>query len=143
MCHQCDYSDLLKARGLGITRNRLRVLNIIGSKNFPLSAGDIYKTLERSASINRVTVYRILDLLVNHRLVQRLSGGGRSYVYGLAPSEHHPAHSHFFCKNCGHMECLNPQSLNVDTKAMQHTFAGLIENVEVRVDGVCKTCLKT
>ena len=143
MCHQCDYSDLLKARGLGITRNRLRVLEIIGSKNFPHSAGDIYKTLERSASINRVTVYRILDLLVNHRLVQRLNGGGRSYVYGLAPSEHHPAHPHFFCKNCGHMECLNPQSLNVDTKAMQHTFAGLIENVEVRVDGVCKTCLKT
>jgi hypothetical protein len=26
---------------------------------------------------------------------------------------------------------------------MQHTFTGLIENVEVRVDGVCKTCLQT
>ena len=140
MCHQCEYSDLLKARGLGITRNRLRVLEIIGSKNFPLSAGDIYKTLERSASINRVTVYRILDLLVDRGLVQRHSGGGRSFVYGLAPSEHHPAHPHFFCKNCGHMECLKPQSLNVDTRPMQHTFAG--SNVEVRVDGICKNCLK-
>ena len=142
MCHQCEYSDLLKARGLGITRNRLRVLEIIGSKNFPLSAGDIYKTLERSASINRVTVYRILDLLVDRGLVQRHSGGGRSFGYGLAPSEHHPAHPHFFCKNCGHMECLKPQSLNVDTRPMQHTFAGSIENVEVRVDGICKNCLK-
>jgi Fur family ferric uptake transcriptional regulator len=120
MCHQCDYSDLLKARGLGITRNRLRVLEIIGSNNFPLSAGDIYKTLD-----------------------QRLSGGGRSFVYGLAPSEHHPAHPHFFCKSCGHLECLNPQSLNVDTEPIQRTFPGMIQSIEVRVDGVCKTCLKT
>jgi Fur family ferric uptake transcriptional regulator len=143
MCHQCDYSDLLKARELGITRNRLRVLEIIGSNNFPLSDGDIYKTLERNASINRVTVYRVLDLLVDRGLVQRLSGGGRSFVYGLAPSEHHPAHPHFYCKSCGHMECLNPQSLNVDTEPILRTFPGLIQSVEVRVDGVCKTCLKT
>ncbi len=143
MCHQCDYADLLKARGLGVTQNRLRILEIIGSHNFPLSAGDIYEILARNASINRVTVYRILDLLVDRGLVQRLSGGGRSFVYGLAPSDYHPAHPHFYCKSCGHMECLNPQSLNVDTEPMQRTFVGLIENVEIRVDGVCKTCLKT
>lgn len=143
MCHQCDYADLLTARGIGVTRNRLRVLEIIGNHNFPLSAGDIYQTLAGHASINRVTVYRILDLLVDRGLVQRLSGGGRSFVYGLAPSEHHPAHPHFFCKSCGHMECLKPQSLSVDTEPMQRTFMGVIENVEVRVDGVCKTCLQT
>lgn len=143
MCHRCDYSDLLKAGRLGVSANRLRVLEVIGNTDSPLSAGDIYKTLERNTSINRVTVYRILDLLVERGLVQRLSGGGRSFVYGLAPNEYHPAHSHFYCKSCGHMECLKPQSLNVDTKPMQRTFAGLIENVEVRVDGLCKTCLQT
>ena len=143
MCYQCDYSNLLKAGRLGVSANRLRVLEVIGNTNAPVSAGDIYKTLESNTSINRVTVYRILDLLVERRLVQRLSGGGRSFVYGLAPNEYHPAHSHFYCKSCGHLECLKPQSLNVDTKPMQRTFAGVIENVEVRVDGVCKTCLQT
>jgi len=143
MCHQCDYSELLKASDLGVTRNRLRILEIIGNHNFPLSAAEIYKTLGHNNSINRVTVYRILDLLVEHGLVQRLSGGGRSFVYGLAPSDSHPAHSHFYCKSCGHMECLTPQSLNIDTQPLQRTFAGLIENVEVRVDGLCKTCLQT
>jgi len=143
MCHQCDYSELLRACDLIATRNRLRVLEIIGSHNFPLSAAEIYKALGHGNSINRVTVYRILDLLVAHGLVQRLSGGGRSFVYGLAPSDYHPAHPHFYCKSCGHMECLKPQSLHVDTKPMQRTFAGLIQNVEVRVDGVCQTCLQT
>jgi len=142
MCHQCDYSEILKSCDLGVTRNRLRVLKVIGSHNFPLSAGEIHKTLGRSTSINRVTVYRILDLLVERGLVQRLSGGGRSFVYGLAPSDYHPAHPHFYCKRCGHLQCLKPQSLKVDTRPMEHTFPGLIENVEVRVDGVCQTCLQ-
>ena len=143
MCHQCDYADLLKVCQLGVTQRRLRLLEVIGNRNPPLSAAEIYKTLKPSTAINRVTVYRILDLLVDHGLVQRLSGGGRSYVYGLAPNEYHPAHPHFYCKSCGHMQCLTPQSLSIDTQAMQHTFRGLIQNVEVRVDGVCKTCLQT
>jgi Fur family transcriptional regulator, ferric uptake regulator len=143
MCHQCDYSDFLKTCELEITENRLRVLEVLGRTNFPLSAGDIHKTLKRNTSINRVTVYRILDLFVTHGLVQRLSGGGRSFVYGLGPNPFHPPHPHFYCKSCGNLECLNPQSLTIDTETMQRTFAGLIERVEVRVDGLCKNCLKT
>lgn len=143
MCHRCDYSELLKACDLGATRNRLAVLEIIGSHNFPLSAAEIHHALKDKKPINRVTVYRILVLLVARGLVQRLSGGGRSFVYGLAPSDFHPAHPHFYCKSCGHIECLKPQSLHVDTKPMQRSFAGRIENLEVRVDGVCQTCLQT
>ncbi|UCD81865.1 MAG: transcriptional repressor, partial [Desulfobacterales bacterium] len=63
--------------------------------------------------------------------------------YGLAPNENHPAHPHFYCKTCGSLECLNPKSLSVDLQSMLRTFPGLIENVEVRVDGVCKNCLKS
>ena len=143
MCQHCDYSSFLKASGLGHTPNRHRVLEVIGNNSSPLSAQQIFDTLSRCDNINRVTVYRILDLLVDKGLVERINGGGRSFVYGLAPNENHPAHPHFYCKSCGNLECLNPQSLNVDLQHMQRTFAGLIENVEVRVDGVCKNCLKS
>ena len=141
MCQHCDYSNFLKASGLGHTPNRQRVLEVIGNNSSPLSAQQIFDTLSRCDNINRVTVYRILELLVDKGLVERIYGGGRSFVYGLAPNENHPAHPHFYCKSCGNLECLNPQSLNVDLQPMQRTFAGLIENVEVRVDGVCKNCL--
>jgi len=143
MCQHCDYSNFLEASGLGHTANRHRILEVIGNNSSPLSAQQIFETLNRTDNINRVTVYRILDLLVDKGLVDRINGGGRSFVYGLAPNENHPAHPHFFCKSCGNLECLNPQSLNVDLQPMQRTFAGLIENVEVRVDGVCKNCLKS
>jgi Fur family transcriptional regulator, ferric uptake regulator len=40
------------------------------------------------------------------------------------------------------MDCLAPESLTVDTTALWKTFPGRIDKVEVRIDGVCKNCLK-
>jgi Fur family ferric uptake transcriptional regulator len=142
MCYHCNYADLLVSAGLDPTSNRMRVLEVVGNNSSPLSAGDIFQTLERSSSINRVTVYRILDLLVDHGVVERLSTGGRAFYYGLAPNDHHQAHPHFYCKSCGQMDCLNPESLKVDTDPLWKTFPGQIDKVEVRVDGICKNCAK-
>ena len=141
MCQNCNYSSLLEGSGLGYTFNRHRVLEVVGNNRSPLSAQQVFDILSRTDSINRVTVYRILDLLVAKGVVDRLSGGGRSFVYGLGPNENHPAHPHFYCKNCGSLECLNPQSIDLNLQAMQRNVPGVVENVEVRVDGVCKNCL--
>lgn len=142
MCNQCNYQSLLGDAGLEPTPNRIAVLEVIGDNHYPLSAADIYNTLDRTSSINRVTVYRILDLLVDNGLVDRLSTGGRAFYYGMAPNEHHHAHPHFYCKRCGQMDCLTPESLTVDTAALWKTFPGRIDKVEIRIDGVCKNCLK-
>ena len=142
MCHQCNYKNLLASLDLEITENRLRVLEVIGNNSYPLSAGDIYKTLDRSSTINRVTVYRILELLVDCGLVDRLSTGGRAFYYGLAPNDYHLPHPHFYCKSCGQMDCLSPESLTIDTDSLCKTFPGRIDKVEVRVDGVCKNCMR-
>lgn len=142
MCHQCNYENMLKAEDLDVTDNRLRVLEVVGNNNYPLSAADIFKTLERSGSINRVTVYRILDLMVAHGLVDRISTGGRAFYYGMAPNKYHDPHAHFYCTRCGRMDCLTPDSLNVNTNALWKTFPGRIDKVEVRVDGLCQNCMK-
>jgi Fur family transcriptional regulator, ferric uptake regulator len=140
MCHQCNYEALLAEAKLEATANRLRVLEMVGNNPYPLSAGDIFKTLDRSGTINRVTVYRILDLLVDHGLVDRISTGGRAFYYGLAPNARHRPHPHFYCKHCGQMDCLSPESLRVDTTQLWKTFPGRIDKVEVRIDGICKNC---
>jgi Fur family transcriptional regulator, ferric uptake regulator len=142
MCHRCNYENLLEASNLEATGNRLRVLEVLGGNNYPLSAGDIFKTLERTGAINRVTVYRILDLLVDHGVVERLSTAGRASYYGLAPNEFHQPHPHFYCKRCGRMDCLDPDSLSIDVQSLHKTFPGRIDKMEVRVDGICKNCMK-
>lgn len=142
MCHQCNYPSLLNEADLETTDNRLRILEVIGNNSFPLSAADIYKTVARNGAINKVTVYRILDLLVAHGLVERISTGGRAFYYGLAPNAYHRQHPHFYCTGCGQMDCLTPESLQVETAPFLKTFPGRIDKVEVRVDGLCKNCLK-
>jgi len=142
MCHQCNYEDLLSAADLKVTPNRIRVLEVVGNNKFPLSASDIYNILKRSDTIDRVTVYRILDLLVEHCVVDRISTGGRAFYYGMAPNDYHKPHPHFYCKSCGQMDCLSPESLTVDTGPLWKTYPGRIDKVEIRIDGICKNCEK-
>ena len=142
MCEHCDYRALLADAGLDPTENRRRVLEVIGGNNTPLTAAEVHATLARTRTINRVTVYRILELLVQHRLLDKISGG-RAAHFGLAPNQNHAPHPHFCCSQCGTMVCLNPDSLSIDAANLQRSYAGTIERIEVLVEGVCKTCLKS
>ncbi|MBF0201591.1 MAG: transcriptional repressor [Desulfamplus sp.] len=142
MCHNCNYEQLLSEAKLNTTDNRMRVLEVIGNNSFPLSAREIFSTLERRSSINQVTVYRILDLLVDHGVVDRLSTGGRAFYYGIAPNRNHQPHPHFYCTHCGRMDCLGPESIGLDMEGLLKTFPGTIDKVEVRVDGICRNCVK-
>lgn len=142
MCQQCDYKRILETSGLEATANRLHVLEIIGGTTSPLSADDILKIVEQTRHINRVTVYRILDLLVEKNIVERLNLGGRAARYGMAPNEHHAPHPHFFCTRCGALDCLQPESMKIDINRLQQNSNGRIGRVEVRVDGICNDCLQ-
>ena len=142
MHHQFNYEKLLSGADLKATPNRLRVLEVVGSNSCPLSAADIYEILKRSSTINQVTVYRILDLLVEHGVVERISTGGRAFYYDFAPNDHDKPHPHFYCKKCGQMDCLSPEALIVDIEPLWKTYPGRIDKVEVRIDGTCKNCEK-
>jgi len=141
MCRRCDYRQFLERSGLDCTPHRLAVLETVGNSGRPLTAAEVFKALRRSGQVNRVTVYRILDLLVERRLVDRVNSGGRSFRYGLAPNENHPSHAHFFCLKCGRLECLKPGSLSVDLAGLSERFPGRIDKAEIRLDGVCADCL--
>ena len=142
MCYRCDYRSLLRERGVSSTAHRLHVLEIIGNSPCPLSAEEIHETMSRSDDVNRVTIYRNLELLTEKKLVERLSSGERSFRYGLAPNRNHPRHAHFCCTECGSIECLSPGALHLSMDSLERTFPGLIKRAEVRLDGICRNCLK-
>ncbi len=141
MCQRCNYPRLFRSKGVTPTPNRLMLMELVGDSPAPLSPQKIYETLNRTHRLNRVTVYRILDLLVEKNLLERLSSGDRSFRYGLAPNANHRPHPHFFCRRCGAMECLASDSLDLDTRALERRYPGAIEKVEVRVDGICGNCV--
>jgi Fur family ferric uptake transcriptional regulator len=130
----------MQFRGIEPTPGRLRVMEVIGDHASPMGVREICATVNQTNGINRVTVYRILDLLVEKGLVDRISGG-RGLLYGMAPNEHHPAHPHFHCRRCGALRCLPPAEFNLDIRGMQLCFTGEISSVELRVTGICRDCL--
>lgn len=142
MCQNCNYQDILESSGVAATPNRIHVLEAIGNNTSPLTASDVFNIVDRVHSINRVTVYRILDLLVDKQILERLRVGSRAAYYGLAPNENHDPHPHFYCTRCGQMDCLHAGAVSIDSESLQRTFAGEIAKVEVRIDGICKNCLK-
>lgn len=139
MTDEKNYRAMLADSGIDATDNRIRILEIIDNSTSPLTAQEVFETVNRTGDVNRVTVYRILEKLVEIRLLERIAASDRVYRYGLSGARTHP---HFFCTQCGNMECLSPEVLSIDTTRLERTLTGRIEKVDVRVDGVCKNCLK-
>lgn len=138
-----DIAPLLARQGLDPTPNRVAAMEIVARTSAPLTAQEIHDILSRTQNVNRVTVYRILDLLVAAGLVERISAGDRTWRYGMGARAEEDRHPHFYCTNCGTMECLNADSIHLDTGPLERTFAGRIDRVEIRVDGICRNCLRS
>ncbi|MBM9604007.1 Fur family transcriptional regulator [Desulfopila inferna] len=142
MCSRCDYTRIIESAGLEPTSKRRRLLEVIGNNGHPLSAVAIFNAIQEFHRINRVTVYRILDLFVENNILERISTGSRAAHYGMGPNENHAPHPHFYCTRCGRLDCLQPESMAVDLEKLKKSFSGEIDRVEVRVDGICKNCLR-
>lgn len=142
MCNNCNYSELIEASGLKATANRIKLLELVGNHDTPVTASEIYSTLKEKLPINRVTVYRILDIFVDSGLLEKLSTSGRQSFYGLAPNEFHERHAHFYCMKCGELKCLHPSDFQFATIGRGIGRVGNAEKIEVRIDGVCNKCLE-
>lgn len=141
MCKNCNYQDMLETTGLEATTNRLRVLETLGNSNEPLTAAHILKKVEIHHPINKVTVYRILDILVAKKLLERLSTGTRTTYFGMAPNKHHAPHPHFFCTACGKIKCLSSESVHIDTTQLSVSSHAQIKRIEIRIEGICERCI--
>jgi Fur family ferric uptake transcriptional regulator len=98
--------------------------------------------VRRQISINKVTLYRILDLLVEKDIVRKLTSGDRAFRYGIIEERHHADHAHFVCTECGIMECLDPDVISFELKAPHNKIAGnVISSVEIIAEGMCQRCL--
>lgn len=131
---------LLAKAGLEPTPNRLQVLTVLSGLGRAVSAPEILEELGQA--MNKVTLYRILDLLVDEGLVFRHSSGDRAFRYCLGRSGTPGAHVHFYCTRCNQMDCLPLESIPLDLGHVAETLPMRVDNVEIRLDGLCEACRK-
>lgn len=124
----------LRATGARITQPRLQVLATLLGADQALSHHEIEQLLA-GQSIDRVTVYRVLDWLVSQRLAHRISGQDRIWRFS-ARVDGHDHHGHFQCVNCGKVVCLT----EVPEQSVKLPAGYRLDRVELVATGLCNTC---
>ncbi len=98
-------AEQLRAAGVKVTPARLRVLEAISEVDRPLRHAELEAQL---ATINRVTLYRVLDSLVSCGLAFKLADDRGVFRFAtVAARRQHASHAHFRCVDCGAVFCLN------------------------------------
>ena len=130
--------DHLERCGLAPTAHRELVVRALEAGLGPLTPQDLLEGL--GGSMNRVTLYRILDLLVEHKVATRHNAGERAFRYCLRTGA--AGHAHFTCSRCGHTECLDSGSFGAGLDSLLARLPMQVDTVDVRFGGVCRGCLE-
>jgi Fur family ferric uptake transcriptional regulator len=133
----------LRATGERVTPARLRVYVALLDSARALSHHELEAALGTGVPVDRVTLYRVLEWLVERDLAHKLAGDDRVWRFsatarggaqGGAAGEH--AHAHFRCVDCGKIVCL--AAAGVPALAVPAGYRS--DEVEVTVKGHCDRC---
>lgn len=84
--------DALRSDGMRITRQRVAILSVLAGADDHPDADELHRrTKEVDPSVSLATVYRTLNVLENHGVVNRLTfeGGGARFETADAPHHDH------------------------------------------------------
>jgi len=132
-----DVKSVLSERGVAATAKRELVVRVLEAASGPLTPQELLEQV--GDGMNRVTLYRILDLLVECGVATRHNAGERAFRYCLrrGPS----GHAHFTCVRCGRTQCLDSRNLQASLGEFVKHLPMRVETAEVRFGGVCEACL--
>jgi Fur family transcriptional regulator, ferric uptake regulator len=133
--------DLIRAHGARVTSSRVAVLGALKASDKALTHLEVEKALE-TATIDRVTIYRVLDWLAEQGLAHKVSDGGRAVrfsAHGADEGHQAHAHAHFKCNLCEGVYCL--EDVKRPTVSLPAGFVQ--EAFDLTVLGICKECRPT
>lgn len=127
-------------QGVDPNPNRDLILKVIASSSKAVTPKFILTAARKTRSIDKVTLYRILDLFVARRILRRMASVAGSLRYEIACAEHNPLHPHFVCRECGDMECLSDVDLSDVRERLNMKTKNLPEDIDLKLEGVCQKC---
>jgi Fur family ferric uptake transcriptional regulator len=128
-------AEHIRRHGARATPARVRVLHLLREAPAPLSHAEIETRLGDRA-IDRVTLYRVLDWLVNSGLAHKNADAGRVFRFSAASVGEHATHVHFRCELCGGVYCLDASPPVVP--ALPPGFS--LTRMDFDLRGICACC---
>ena len=130
-----DALDMIRKGGLRATAARVSVLNVLLSADHALSHSEIEQAVEKTHDmIERVTLYRVLDWLVNNKFAHKVVGADRVWRFNATLTADH---AHFNCTHCGQIYCLENLTPAV---ALTMPKGFKLQHADVSVQGLCPSC---
>ena len=130
---------ICRERGLRLTRQRRRVLELVWSSHRPVGAYDILERLNRAGQrTSPPTVYRSLEFLIEADLVHRIDSLN-AFIGCPDPGSPHVG-QFLICHSCRSVAELDDREIAglVDSKAADCGFEATHQSLEIR--GLCRAC---
>jgi Fur family ferric uptake transcriptional regulator len=128
--------------GAGFNRGgaRERVIGLLASQACALSATEIEDALRAQGhGTGRASIYRVLDLLLEHGLVERVEvGDGQARFERVEPGGEH--HHHLVCEHCGRLVAFDDQGLERAIARVCERLGVRVESHDVLLRGACGRC---
>ncbi|OAM53182.1 Fur family transcriptional regulator [Methylovorus sp. MM2] len=129
-----EAEHLILDAGQRPTASRVAVLNILANASNALTHTEILDQLD---NFDRVTLYRVLDWLVDGGLAHAIMGQDRARRFQLTQKNTAHQHAHFKCNQCGKVYCLDGVHIKPPQQIPKHFT---VESVELNISGRCADC---
>jgi Fur family ferric uptake transcriptional regulator len=134
---------LLAERGIRMTKQRRAILRVMETAKRHLNAAQLLRRAQKiDAAVDRSTLYRTIDLLKRHSLIDELDlmhfeGEGHYYERKTGRD-----HLHMTCLSCGEvMEAVSEQ-LDALKAQMEQQLSFQIVVARLEIGGYCSKCRK-
>lgn len=129
---------ILETHQLRKTAVRVQVLEIFLNQQEAFSHADIERQMDQ---IDRITLYRTLKTFEDKGVIHKAIDGSDKVKYALChhgcdEHEHHDAHAHFHCDDCGKTYCLD----EVEAPAVRAPGKFKVAMTHLVMTGRCETC---
>lgn len=131
-----NFSDVLVKHELKITQARISLLELIEREGKPLDSQFLIESLQKAFSVDKVTVFRILNILTEHGILRRLEFGEGKARYELATEDHH----HLICQLCGSIEDISDCNIEALEKEIRLKKKFEVKMHTMEFYGLCLRC---
>jgi Fur family ferric uptake transcriptional regulator len=119
---------------------RERLIELLSRQQCALTAQEIEDALRGGErGVGRASIYRALELLYDHELVNRLDVGDGIARYELAdPAGEH--HHHLVCEGCGRLVAFDDPGLERAIDRVSERLGVRVNHHDVVLRGACEDC---
>jgi Fe2+ or Zn2+ uptake regulation protein len=132
-------ADLLSARGLRATRQRVAVLRtLVADEGHPTALALHERLATHQKGLSPKTVYEILDALVEAGIARRVTEVPGPPRYEVEPGPHYHAH----CRRCGELFDIPARADTAIRRRVSLPRGFTLEGIHVSLEGRCARCTR-